>query len=768
MKIKLSVFLLSILLIAGILISQDKPEESPKEKPVKEATETTNDKSDGEPKEKVLTLTEKIQANFKSLVGDIWGVLLWPVPMFDTGENIVLNQVPNLHLLTHDIQSEKTELFKYLKSIISQNEDDLKILNAFKYHKVMDDDLIEKLSKSFGIDKAYLQADHNRFIIKISKPLALENAKSLIKVIPEGIRGNFTIPFKSEKAVSDFITKTYFSNKKEQPSEKVISVKAIELSELCLIVDKLPGVSADIKSKLSSLKFTNEVDTKLSVIIFKILNASLQDKLIVDNVTDLKKFIADKKLPDEKTAILIRDFYTDKKILLSRADGVPLLILVLALGGVIFTLLYGFIGFKGVKHSIDVLRGKYDNPDDEGEISHFQALTSALSATVGLGNIGGVAIAVAVGGPGAIFWMWLTALFGMTSKFSSCMFAQVYREVDPKTGAVKGGPMYYLSKGIADLYPSIAWLGKVLAVIFAVFCIFGSLGGGNMYQGNQTYAILSSTFQLEGDKWKWIIGFILAFGVGLVIIGGIKKIGNFTSKVVPFMCIFYVGTCGFIILSHFGDIPGVFVSIFEGAFNFKSALFGGFIGIFIQGVKRAAFSNEAGLGSAAIAHAAAKTDEPVREGMVAMIGPFIDTIIICTMTALTILITKAHLSDAGAGVLMTNAAFATLGSVFPYLLAIAVFFFAFSSVISWCYYGEKSTEYLFGTGSIRYFRIFFVCCVVLGPVFNLGAVIDFSDAMLLSMAFPNILGGLLLYKKGRVLLKDYWDRYKSGEMKTYK
>lgn len=446
----------------------------------------------------------------------------------------------------------------------------------------------------------------------------------------------------------------------------------------------------------------------------------------------------------------------------------PLIVLWLFLGAIFFTFRFGLINIRGLKHSVDVIRGKFDNPKDKGEITHFQALTSALSATVGLGNIAGVAVAIGVGGPGALFWMWLTALFGMSSKFVSCTLAQIYREVDPKTGHTSGGPMYYLYKGMQDVHPNLKGFGKVLSVLFAFLCIGGAFGGGNMFQGNQTFEAMSSTFPVLKD-YALPFGLGLAFLVGLVIIGGIKRIGETTSKLIPLMAVIYVAACLFIIFTNIEKLPWVFEQVFSQAFA-PAAIFGGFIGVFIQGVKRAAFSNEAGIGSASIAHACAKTEEPVREGIVAMIGPFIDTIVICTMTALVVIISGVYQMPefAGQGVAMTSAAFSKTISWFPYVLAVTVFFFAFSTMISWSYYGEKATEYLFGEAVVPTYRLIYVGFVFMGPMLKLKNVIDFSDLMILGMAFPNILGVIFLSKKAKVLLDDYWDRYKSGKIRAYK
>ncbi|MAE59273.1 MAG: alanine glycine permease [Halobacteriovorax sp.] len=444
----------------------------------------------------------------------------------------------------------------------------------------------------------------------------------------------------------------------------------------------------------------------------------------------------------------------------------PLILFIMVSGGIFFTFRYGFINITLFKHAIDVIRGKYDNPDDEGEISHFQALTSALSATVGLGNIGGVAIAIGVGGPGAIFWIWLVAFFGMCMKFSSCTFAQLYRIKDSR-GEMLGGPMVYLSQGLAEKgFPKI---GKFFGGYFALMTILASFGGGNLYQANQTYEIIKAQFPAANP---WVVGVTLAFLAGVVLVGGIKRIADVTSKLVPAMCGFFVFTCLAIVISNISMVPEMFLSIFKEAYS-PDAAFGGFLAVMIQGVRRASFSNEAGLGSAAIAHSAAKTDEPVREGVVAMIGPVIDTHIVCTMTALAILITGAHLdpSLAGKGVQITSKAFASLGSFMPYLLLIAVCIFAYSTVISWSYYGERAVEYLFGKklghNAIRIYRLVYVFVIILGPVLSLGHVIEFADLMLLSMAFPNILGMIYMSSKVKGHVVDYVKRYKSGNMPTY-
>jgi AGCS family alanine or glycine:cation symporter len=454
--------------------------------------------------------------------------------------------------------------------------------------------------------------------------------------------------------------------------------------------------------------------------------------------------------------------------------GLPFLICILFFGAVFFTFFYRWINLRGLRHAFDVVRGKFDNPDDEGEISHFRALTSALSATVGLGNIAGVAIAIQVGGPGAVFWMMFAAIFGMSAKFSSCTLSQMYRKVNPD-GSISGGPMYYIDLGLKAKGAGWAQLGKVLAVMYAFMVMGGAIGGGNMFQANQTVEAMSSTFDL-GPGAGGAIGIIMAIFVALVILGGIKRIGAATSKLVPGMCCIYVLASLFIIFTNIDKAPGAIALIFKMAFT-DNALFGGMIGVLIRGVRRASFSNEAGLGSAAIAHAAAKTDEPVREGMVAMVGPIIDTVIVCLMTAMVVIITGAWNDPSipsSAGVALTTAAFQRGISWFPYVLTVCIVLFAYSTMISWCYYGERGWIYLldhFGEGiglkSVVVFRIVFVSFVYYGATNKLADVLDFSDAMILSMAFPNIVAMVILAPAVWKKAEDYWGRYTSGEMKRY-
>ena len=449
-------------------------------------------------------------------------------------------------------------------------------------------------------------------------------------------------------------------------------------------------------------------------------------------------------------------------VLFFEIAGIPFIVLWLIGGAIFFTLRFAFINVRGFKHAIDVVQGKYDDPHDEGDVSHFQALATALSGTVGLGNIAGVAIAVQIGGPGAIIWMTLGGFFGMTSKFIECTLAQKYRLVKPD-GTVSGGPMYYLSRGLAER--GMRPVGKVLAILFAVLCVGASFGGGNMFQANQAYAAVAGVLPMP----SWVFGLIVAGLVAVVILGGISRIASITGSLVPAMAVIYVTACLWIVLNNIGQIPSAFGTIFTQAFS-PEAVEGGVIGVIVQGIRRSAFSNEAGVGSAAIAHSAARTDEPLREGLVALLEPFIDTIVICNLTALTIVITGVY-QDVTAeqvnGVELTALAFSSVISWFPIILAIAVALFAFSTMISWSYYGEKAWAYMLGDSTVIVYKAIFVLCVFIGSVVSLGAVLDFSDMMLLAMAFPNLIGCYILSGQVGSELSEYMQRLSSGQMLTY-
>ncbi len=477
---------------------------------------------------------------------------------------------------------------------------------------------------------------------------------------------------------------------------------------------------------------------------------------------------------------------------------IPLVVALLVCGALFFTIAFGFINFRKVGLAIQIIRGKYDEMDvqddinDEkvavnavdgdivqtikpenqhGEVNHFQALATAVSGTVGLGNIAGVAAAIGIGGPGATFWMIICGLLGMSSKFVECTLGVKYRDID-ENGVVYGGPMYYLSKGLSEI--GKAKLGKALGLLFAILCVGASFGGGNAFQSNQATAQIQSFLQLQGGSSGFWIGLILAILTGIVIIGGIKRIAKVTEKIVPFMAILYVGACLFIIFSKFDLLDEAFSQIFSEAFT-PTATVGGLVGVIIIGFKRAAFSNEAGAGSAAIAHSAVRTKYPASEGIVALLEPFIDTVIICTMTALVIVLfnmgdvfvyggytSNVILKDTGesiGGVGLTSMAFDAALPGFSKVLTVAIVLFAFSTMISWSYYGLQAWKFLFGRGKKAdlTYKILFLIFVIVGAASTLDAVIRFSDAMILALVFPNMIGLLLLFPKVKEELKTYLD-----------
>ena len=489
--------------------------------------------------------------------------------------------------------------------------------------------------------------------------------------------------------------------------------------------------------------------------------------------------------------------------------GIPVIVLWLGIGGVVTTLYMRFVNFWGFYHAIECVGGKFDNKNEPGEVNHFQALASALSGTVGLGNIAGVTIAMSMGGPGAFFWMMLSAFFGMTLKCVECTLGVKYRHVHPD-GTVLGGPMRYLALGLKN--KGLGALGSFLAVVFTILCIFGSFGGGNMLQVNQSGAAMLQMLQMEDletrlkldskireaaqreddaalktaleerqlvDKeltdlestFKPLYGVVMAAMVAVVIIGGIKRIGKAAEIMIPGMCTIYMLACLYIILHHYDRVPEMIGLVVSEAFA-PRAIEGGFIGVLVIGVQRAVFSNEAGAGSAPIAHSAAKTEEPIREGIVALLEPFIDTLVVCSMTAMAILLSGAWnnsewIVDQGLkGAALTSRAFQSEVSWFPYVLAISVTLFAFSTIISWAYYGERCWETLFGRKLTPIYKLLAVIAVFVGSVVNLGSVLDFSDMMILGMAFPNILGLYILLSEVRNDLLNYWKKYKSGEFDT--
>lgn len=446
--------------------------------------------------------------------------------------------------------------------------------------------------------------------------------------------------------------------------------------------------------------------------------------------------------------------------------GIPLIVLWLVFGAIFFSFKMRFINFRGIKHSLDLVRGKFSNPEDKGEVSHFQALTTALSATVGLGNIAGVAVAITLGGAGATFWMIVAGLLGMASKFVECTLGVKYRKINAD-GEVSGGPMYYLSEALK--LRGKKKLGKVLAVLFAILCIGGSFGGGNMFQANQAFAQVANQFPSIASYGP-VFGLILALLVGVVIIGGIKSIAKVTDKIVPFMVGVYVLFALIIIGINITNVGEAFSSIFSGAFS-AQALKGGFIGVLVVGFQRAAFSNEAGVGSASIAHSASKTNEPISEGVVALLEPFIDTVVVCTMTALVLIFTGFADGSSGLdGAALTSAAYSSVFPWFEWVLMIAILMFAFSTMVSWSYYGQKAWTYLFGESKMVgvLYKVIFLLFIIVGSSVGLGAVLGFSDLMVLGMAFPNIFGLLMLSGEVRTDMIDYFKRVKSGVIHKFK
>ena len=444
--------------------------------------------------------------------------------------------------------------------------------------------------------------------------------------------------------------------------------------------------------------------------------------------------------------------------------NIPIILVWLIVAALFCTIYFGFINFRYFGVALSFLTSKKEEKNAPGELTHKQALWTATAATVGLGNIAGVAIAVSLGGPGATFWMILAGILGMSLKFCECTLGVKYRIIN-NDGTVSGGPMYYLSLGLKE--KGYSRLGKFLAIMFAICCIGGALGGGNMFQANQSFQqflnITGGEDSFFADR-AWLYGLIIALLLGLVIIGGIKSIAKVTEKLVPFMAVIYILCALIIIILNFNLIGDAFKLIFYGAFT-GEGIAGGIIGVLIQGFKRAAFSNEAGLGSAPIAHAAVKTNYPVSEGFVALLEPFIDTVIICTMTALVIIITGMHLDTGGInGIELTSKAFAQDISWFPYILALAAILFAFSTMISWSYYGLKSWTFIFGKSKTKenIFKVIFCFFVIIGSSLSLGPVIDLSDSMIFLMSLFNIIGVYILISKVKEEFQDY-RRLKSSE-----
>ncbi|MGY3794840.1 alanine/glycine:cation symporter family protein [uncultured Aquimarina sp.] len=495
----------------------------------------------------------------------------------------------------------------------------------------------------------------------------------------------------------------------------------------------------------------------------------------------------------------VSDFFS-KVIFFEVFSGAPFVIILLVLSALFFTIYFGFPNIRYFGKAINVVRGKYDDlenhslgdPDagvdgdirdtirdesKEGEVSHFQALATAVSGTVGNGNIAGVALAIALGGPGATFWMIICGLLGMSTKFVECTLGVQYRDVG-EDGTVYGGPMYYLSKGLKD--KGFATLGKIAAVIFAIFCIGGSFGGGNAAQSNQATIVLKELMGLESTGAGTVIGVILAVLVGIIIIGGIKRIASVTEKVVPLMAVMYILACLYIIFSNFSFIDDAIGMIVTEAFNPKAIGVGGLIGVLLVGFKRAAFSNEAGAGSASIAHSAVKTKYSASEGLVALLEPFIDTVVICTMTALVIIIFNSggafqYGGDGSGSVLIDGVSYEGAGitaqafaKYIPYsnvFLTIAVVLFAVSTMISWSYYGLQSWKFLFGRGKTAdlVYKLLFLTFIIIGAAASMNSIWAFSDAMIFAMVFPNMIGLYFLFPVVKKQLTRYFDAIKASK-----
>ncbi len=562
---------------------------------------------------------------------------------------------------------------------------------------------------------------------------------------------------------------TYKWSKQSVSLSSRIADGLTEGKEYKVIVSDAPGQQESISFFIAA----SSTDEKINSFFIPLVDA-LGSVLMFDIFRALHMY--DPVLHDRKGKVLKHPNGDIQKM------KIPFVVVWLIFGALFFTIKMRFINFRGFKHAIALIRGVYDKPKDKGEVSHFQALTTALSATVGLGNIAGVAIAVSMGGPGATFWMIVAGLLGMASKFTEVTLGVKYRNIDAD-GLVAGGPMYYLSKGLKK--KNLGALGKILSVIFAVLIIGGSFGGGNMFQANQAFSQLSiklSPYITDIGGYGAYFGVILAIFVGIVVIGGIKSIASVTDKIVPFMASLYVLAALVIIGMNISHGYEAFALIFNGAFS-TEAMKGGFVGVLIVGFQRAAFSNEAGVGSAPVAHSAVKTSRPVSEGFVALLEPFIDTVIICTMTALVIIFTGFYdpaLAGNLSGVELTSKAFDSVFPWFSWVLLLAVILFAFSTMISWSYYGLNGFKFLFGKYfgkrkvtenlylvSLVYYCIFLIF-IVIGSASSLGAVVDFSDFMILSMAFPNILGLLILAPEVKQDLKKYLSDIKNGVIKRYK
>ncbi len=457
-------------------------------------------------------------------------------------------------------------------------------------------------------------------------------------------------------------------------------------------------------------------------------------------------------------------------IFFGQIEGVsfPFVVAWLIVGGIYLTFKMGFVNLRMFKHSLDIVRGKFKTKEDKGLISPFQSLATALSATVGIGNIAAVSIAISWGGAGAAFWMILAGFLGMTLKFTEVTLSLKHREF-LADGTIMGGGMEYLSRGLAE--KNMPKTGKIMAVIFAFFMILGALGAGNTFQISQSLSVMQGQVTFFND-FPWVFGVIMAGITGLVIIGGIKRIATVAEKIVPMMVIFYLLMVFWVLGTYFTAIPDAFALIFQEAFS-PTAVAGGILGAMIQGFQRAVFSNEAGLGSAGIAHSAARVKYPVRQGLVSLYEPFVDTVVVCTMTALVVILTGSYLGGTEAldaaiaakqGAVITSTAFGSVVSWFPTILGGAIFMFAFSTMISWSYYGERAWVYLFGSKTSIIYKLIFLLFIIIATITDTGTMVDFSSILFLALAIPNIFGLLVMSGEVREMLSDYERKLKSGEL----
>lgn len=451
-------------------------------------------------------------------------------------------------------------------------------------------------------------------------------------------------------------------------------------------------------------------------------------------------------------------------------SDVPLIVCWLIFGALFFTVYLGFINLRGFRHALQIVRGKFANSQDEGEISHFQALTAAVSGTVGIGNIAGVAITVSLGGPGAIFWLIVAGLIGMTTKFVECALGVKYRQINDD-GSVSGGPMHYLDAGLAKRgWPS---LGRFLGKFYALSIVIGCLGIGNMFQSNQAFAQMVAVSGGEASMlsgYGWAVGIFLALLVAVIIIGGIQSIARVTSKLVPFMVLIYIAGAVVVLVINASALPSAVAAIITGAFSMEGVT-GGAIGIMILGFQRAAFSNEAGIGSAAIAHSAVQTEEPMTEGFVALLEPFIDTVVICTLTGLVLVTTfppETLMGGGLSGIELTSSAFNEniAGASIP--LSFVAIMFAFSTMLAWAYYGTKGWTYLVGESPNRrlIFSLIFCTFIVIGASIQLSAILDFADALIFVMAIPNLLGLYIMAPEIKRDLAEYWANHDNWQSST--